>query len=61
MQIGFSEQIGVTEQTCYRWRKEHRGLRMDPAKWAPPTLFPLWRILEVVFAYKCVGRKVPFG
>ena len=39
MQIGLSEQIGVTEQTCYRWRKEHRGLRMDPAKWAPDT-FP---------------------
>ncbi len=27
-----SKQIGVTEQTCYRWRKEYRGLRMDQAK-----------------------------
>ncbi len=27
-----SKQIGVTEQTYYRWRKEYGGLRMDPAK-----------------------------
>ena len=27
-----SRQIGVTEQTYYRWRKEYGGLRMDPAK-----------------------------
>jgi|SRR3972149_3934205 len=25
-------QIGVTEQTYYRWRKEYGGLRMDQAK-----------------------------
>jgi len=25
-------QIGVTEQTYYRWRKEYGGLRLDPAK-----------------------------
>lgn len=24
--------IGVTEQTCYRWRKEFGGLKMDQAK-----------------------------
>ena len=24
--------IGVTEQTYYRWRKEHGGLRLDQAK-----------------------------
>ena len=23
------KKIGVTEQTCYRWRKEYGGLRMD--------------------------------
>ena len=27
-----SKQIGVTEQTYYRWRKEYGGLRMDQAK-----------------------------
>ena len=27
-----SKQIGVTGQTCYRWRKEYGGLRMDQAK-----------------------------
>ena len=27
-----SKQIGVTGQTCYRWRKECGGLRMDQAK-----------------------------
>ena len=27
-----SKQIGVTEQTYYRWRKECGGLRMDQAK-----------------------------
>ncbi len=26
------KQIGVTEQTYYRWRKEYGGLRMDQAK-----------------------------
>ncbi len=26
------KQIGVTEQTDYRWRKEYGGLRMDQAK-----------------------------
>ena len=25
------KQIGVTEQTYYRWRKEYGGLRMDQA------------------------------
>jgi putative transposase len=25
-------QIGVTDQTYYRWRKEYGGLRMDQAK-----------------------------
>lgn len=25
-------QIGVTEQTYYRWRKEYGGLRVDQAK-----------------------------
>ena len=27
-----SRQIGVTEQTYYRWRKEYDGLRLDQAK-----------------------------
>ena len=22
----------ITEQTCYRWKKEYGGLRVDPAK-----------------------------
>ena len=26
------QQIGVTEQTYYRWKKEYGGLRMDQAK-----------------------------
>jgi transposase-like protein len=26
------KQIGVTEQTYYRWRKEYGGLRVDQAK-----------------------------
>lgn len=26
------KQIGVTEQTFYRWRKEYGGLRLDQAK-----------------------------
>ena len=26
------KKIGVTEQTYYRWRKEHGGLRTDQAK-----------------------------
>ncbi len=27
-----ARQIGVTEQTYYRWRKEYGGLRVDQAK-----------------------------
>jgi len=27
-----AKQIGVTEQTYYRWRKEYGGLRVDQAK-----------------------------
>ena len=27
-----SRQIGVTEQTLYRWRKEYGGLRVDQAR-----------------------------
>ena len=27
-----TKQIGVTEQTCFRWRKSHGGLRIDQAK-----------------------------
>jgi len=27
-----SKQIGVTEQTYYRWRKEYGGLKTDQAK-----------------------------
>jgi putative transposase len=27
-----AKKIGVTEQTCYRWRKKYGGLRMDQAK-----------------------------
>ena len=27
-----SRQIGVTEQTLYRWRKEYGGLKLDQAK-----------------------------
>ena len=26
------KQMGVTEQTCYRWRKEYGGLRLNQAK-----------------------------
>jgi transposase-like protein len=26
------KQIGVTEQTFYRWRKEYGGMRLDQAK-----------------------------
>ena len=26
------QQMGITEQTCYRWRKEYGGLKMDQAK-----------------------------
>ena len=26
------KQLGVTEQTYYRWRKEYGGLKMDQAK-----------------------------
>ena len=27
-----SRQIGVTEQTLYRWRKEYGGMRVDQAR-----------------------------
>ena len=27
------KQLGITEQTFYRWRKEYRGLKVDQAKW----------------------------
>ena len=27
-----SRKIGVTEQTCYRWRKEYGGMRIEQAK-----------------------------
>ena len=27
-----SKQIGVTEQTSYRWRREYGGLKLDQAK-----------------------------
>ncbi len=27
-----AKKIGVTEQTYYRWKKKHGGLRMDQAK-----------------------------
>ena len=27
-----SKQLGITEQTSYRWRKEFGGLRLDQAK-----------------------------
>ena len=27
-----SKQMGVSEQTCYRWRKEYGGLQLDQAK-----------------------------
>ena len=27
-----SRKIGVTEQTCYRWRKEYGGMRVEQAK-----------------------------
>ena len=27
-----AKQIGITEQTFYRWKKEYGGLRMDQAK-----------------------------
>ena len=27
-----SRQIGVTEQTYYRWRKEYGGMKIDQAK-----------------------------
>jgi transposase-like protein len=27
-----SRKLGVTEQTCYRWRKEFGGLKVDQAK-----------------------------
>jgi hypothetical protein len=26
------KQLGIAEQTCYRWRKEYGGLRVDQAK-----------------------------
>ncbi len=27
-----ARKLGVTEQTCYRWRKEYGGLKTDQAK-----------------------------
>ena len=27
-----SRKIGVTEQTCYRWRKEYGGMRIEQAR-----------------------------
>ena len=27
-----ARELGITEQTDYRWRKEYGGLRVDPAK-----------------------------
>ncbi len=27
-----ARKLGITEQTYYRWRKEHGGLRLDQAK-----------------------------
>ena len=27
------KQLGISEQTYYRWRKEYGGLRLDQAKW----------------------------
>ena len=27
-----SREVGITEQTCYRWRKEYGGLKVDHAK-----------------------------
>jgi putative transposase len=27
-----SRKIGITEQTCYRWRKEYGGMRVEQAK-----------------------------
>ena len=26
------KKLGVSEQTCYRWRKEYGGLRLDQTK-----------------------------
>ena len=26
------KQLGVTDQTCYRWRKEYGGMKVDQAK-----------------------------
>jgi transposase-like protein len=26
-----ARQIGITEQTCYRWRKEYGGMKIDQA------------------------------
>lgn len=28
-----SRQIGVAEQTLYRWRKEYGGMKVDQARW----------------------------
>ena len=27
-----AREVGITEQTCYRWRKEFGGLKLDQAK-----------------------------
>ena len=32
VQSGIARQIGVTEQTYYRWRKEYGGMKIDQAK-----------------------------
>ena len=33
------KQIGVSEQTFYRWRKEYGGMRVDQAKRLPDSAF----------------------
>jgi len=30
--IEVARKLGITEQTCYRWRREHGGMRVDQAK-----------------------------
>jgi transposase-like protein len=27
-----SRNLGITEQTCYRWRREYGGMRLDQAR-----------------------------
>jgi hypothetical protein len=31
-----SRKLGVTEQICYRWRKEYGGMRVEQAKRLKP-------------------------